>query len=586
MVVIAVAGSTGMMGHTLMRYLASGGHTGVALPRSLEWNERSAPLLEGVDAVVNCVGAIPQRTSDFRDANVGFPLKLADLCREAGVHMIHLSTDCVFEGKAGSVRTSSATPDATSEYGKSKAEADAALSRNENVSIVRASIVGHEDHRAGQHGFLAWVRTQKNGTTVDGYTNHRWNGLTCLEMAKQIVATVERTVYWGGAQHWGTLDVVTKADMVRCVSDTYGKFLTVRNVETERVVFRDLALDVIVEKTVREMIQEQFLWWRSIQNQVVGKRITIIGGTGSLGHSLVDRFQSDNEIQVVSRDELKQLNMERAFPGIHTHLGDMRDHDAICKALRAFDPHIVIVAAALKQIDRCEKLPEECIKTNIQGIQNCLDACEYMHRLNGTLESALLVSTDKACEPTNVYGMSKSVAERMVVNKARLYPAVQWNAVRYGNVVASRGSIIPFLQSFEHSKFLPLTSDRMTRFLMTLPQSVQLIHHALQFGVSGDTFVPASLKAVLIKDVFAHFSKLYAIPIKITGLRPGEKLHETLVSDVEAMRAVKMTIRGHETYVIRHSWAGIDDTQAFHYSSDQCVVEDAIGMLRDMGEDL
>ena len=171
---------------------------------------------------------------------------------------------------------------------------------------------------------------------MDGYTNHTWNGLTCYELATRILDMVEHGTFHAGVQHWGASDVVTKAEMVRTLSDTYGRFLTVNPVAHGEDRHMHLELDVNVGKTVGAMIREQFLWWRS-REHIAGKRITIIGGTGSLGHHLTRFYGERNTIQVVSRDELKQLKMERTFPGIRTHLGDMRDHAAICKALRAFD---------------------------------------------------------------------------------------------------------------------------------------------------------------------------------------------------------------------------------------------------------
>jgi len=301
------------------------------------------------------------------------------------------------------------------------------------------------------------------------------------------------------------------------------------------------------------------------------KTVLIIGGTGSLGQALTRRLCADNQVILFSRDELKQwtLRNEIKDPNVGFVVGDMRDGERLEETLIRHNPHVILIAAALKQVDTCELAPAESIKTNILGVQNLVDAVERnMHRLD-QLETVVMISTDKACAPTNVYGMSKAIAERIVVSCCRNHKTPKFVAVRYGNVLDSRGSIIPlFRHQADHSRAFTLTHPEMTRFLMTLDDSIDLILTSIERGASGTTWLP-ELKAMRIKDLAQLFSEKYDKPVEVIGIRPGEKMHETLISDAESVRSTKVD----GFYILQPSFEPIpQDAEIFDYSSDQDVL--------------
>lgn len=241
------------------------------------------------------------------------------------------------------------------------------------------------------------------------------------------------------------------------------------------------------------------------------KKILLTGGTGSLGSHLVPHFlKSGYEVTVMSRDEDKQSRMMKTYPNVKFILGDVRDYDTCVKATKNKD--IVIHAAALKRIEFGEMFPWECIKTNINGTVNIVNAC-----LKNNVPKLVFVSTDKAVKPINVYGMCKAVAERFVVSRG-------YNAVRYGNVNNSRGSVLPFWKELKRkNKPIPLTNPKMTRFLIDFNEATRMIELAMK-EMNGCIYVP-KLHAANIKDMAECFGK-----VELIGERPGEKLHEELIS--------------------------------------------------------
>ena len=226
---------------------------------------------------------------------------------------------------------------------------------------------------------------------------------------------------------------------------------------------------------------------------------------------------------------------------LHFVIGDIRNYNSVENAILREQPHIIIIMAALKHIDRCEYAIEECLQTNCIGPINVLNAVEKNNDRLTHLESVIMISTDKACEPTNVYGMAKALAESAIVEKSFYLTNRKFVNVRYGNVLNSRGSIIPILHEKgndpEVSEFT-LTHPNMTRFVMTLEQSVELIEYAIFNGESGDTVIPNLISLKLI-DLIEIFSEKYGKPVKITGLRPGEKMLESLISETQSMRLIK-----------------------------------------------
>jgi len=273
-------------------------------------------------------------------------------------------------------------------------------------------------------------------------------------------------------------------------------------------------------------------------------RTLIIGGTGSLGRKLIERLLPLGDVAVYSRDEAKHWTIRNELQtnslsdrrgALEFYVGDVRDPRRVTDVIRQYRPETIIVAAALKQVDTCELSPSESVLTNLIGTQNVTDAVNTLPMAHGI--TVLFVSTDKACAPVNVYGMCKAISERIVTSQARTEPGTaRFMAVRYGNVLESRGSIIPlFKYQAEHADFITVTDPDMTRFVMTLSGAVDLIQLALKHGNSGETWIPV-LPSMRIGDLAEIFSESSGKPIKIIGLRPGEKLHEDLINESESHR--------------------------------------------------
>ena len=270
-------------------------------------------------------------------------------------------------------------------------------------------------------------------------------------------------------------------------------------------------------------------------------RYLIFGGTGSLGKKLIDRLLPTDDVVVYSRDEAKhwtiknELSGHKNIKGLEFFVGDIRDLTRVKDVIRQVRPKTIIIAAALKQVDTCELSPNESVATNLIGTQNVVQAVNEL--APNDLDAVLFVSTDKACAPVNVYGMCKAVSERIVTSQARTgHNHIRYLAVRYGNVLESRGSIIPlFKHQAEHAEFLTVTDPTMTRFVMTLDDSVDLILRALKDGETGTTWIPR-LPAMKIGDLAEIYSERSGKPIRIIGLRPGEKAHEDLINESESVR--------------------------------------------------
>lgn len=284
------------------------------------------------------------------------------------------------------------------------------------------------------------------------------------------------------------------------------------------------------------------------------KNIVVTGGTGSLGKVLVRRLLTGElgrpgKITVFSRDEAKQHEMRLAYQQrriatdetiyhnfeqlLQFRIGDVRDIHSVSTVLR--DAHVVFNAAALKQVPSCEYFPFEAVQTNIVGAENIIRAIRE-HRL--PVETVVGVSTDKACKPVNVMGMTKAVQERLFVRANLDSPQTRFICVRYGNVLASRGSVIPlFHEQIRHGGPVTITTIEMTRFLLSLEQAVDIIFAALQGGFAGETYIPRVPSARVV-DIAEVLIGDRPIETKITGIRPGEKVHEILVSEEEAHRTV------------------------------------------------
>lgn len=292
-------------------------------------------------------------------------------------------------------------------------------------------------------------------------------------------------------------------------------------------------------------------------NYLKNKSILITGGTGSLGNALVDKFlglKVFRKIIIYSRDELKQSQMLKKYSTLNKKdvlrffIGDVRDYDRLNLAFKDVD--LVIHAAALKHVDIAEYNPMEFIKTNIDGASNVVKAC-----LENNIQKVIALSTDKAANPINLYGASKLVSDKIFVSANNIagLNKTRFAVVRYGNVINSRGSVLPFFKSLNktNKNFFPITHVEMTRFFITLEQSVNLIINSLSNSHGGEVIIP-KIPSVKIVDIAKAINP--EKKIKIIGMRPGEKLHEILCSKDEANN----TIEFKEYYILKPTIKYID----------------------------
>lgn len=267
------------------------------------------------------------------------------------------------------------------------------------------------------------------------------------------------------------------------------------------------------------------------------KTILIIGGTGALGKTLTKRYYNSNNIIILSRDEHKHVNMERDYPKITYHIGDVKDINSIRNAIEDYKPHVVINTAALKHVPICESNPYESVNVNILGHQNLIQSVK---RSNHRIETLMFISTDKACSPINVYGMCKAISERLYVDFANSQNDIKVCLCRYGNVLESTGSVIPFFKDLLSNGIteLPITHKDMTRFLLTLDEAVDLIEWSYSHPKSHGNIVIPKIKALKITDIAESLGKAYGdnITLNYVGIRPGEKLHEAMISETESFR--------------------------------------------------
>jgi UDP-glucose 4-epimerase len=285
-----------------------------------------------------------------------------------------------------------------------------------------------------------------------------------------------------------------------------------------------------------------------------GKRVLITGGTGSLGKTLVRRLLSGEmgdpaKVIVFSRDEAKQhfMRMEYQIKAAATdeiiyrnfqrkldfRIGDIRDYHSVASVLREAD--VVFNAAALKQVPTCEYFPYEAVRTNILGAENIVRAIQ---EYNLPVDTVVGISTDKACKPINAMGMTKAIQERIFIQGNIRCPGTRFLCARYGNVLASRGSVIPlFHDQIRGGGPVTITTAEMTRFLLSLDDAVDTIFAAITTGLPGETYVPRAPSA-LVTDIASALIGRRRIDIKFIGIRPGEKIHEILVSQEEAYRTV------------------------------------------------
>lgn len=301
---------------------------------------------------------------------------------------------------------------------------------------------------------------------------------------------------------------------------------------------------------------------------VKNKKILIFGGTGSLGKKLVEIYGKNNDISIFSRDENKHWNMSLHYQNLKFIIGDIREPKSVKNAIIGVQPNIIIIASALKHIDRCEYEVEQAYMTNCLGTINVLDTVRDYHKTLDFLQTVVFISTDKACSPINTYGLTKALAEKAVVEmsyKLQSVTPIKFVSVRYGNVLNSRGSIIEALDNIGKS-ILPeykLNHDDMTRFIMTQQESVALINYAIQDAESGDIVVP-KLKSMNIKDMIELYALKYNKSVVPGKMRPGEKIHEDLLNELEMRRTVDTPFY----YLVKPHYKSHNNDTVFKYSSD------------------
>lgn len=271
------------------------------------------------------------------------------------------------------------------------------------------------------------------------------------------------------------------------------------------------------------------------------KSVLITGGTGSFGKEFVKtilmRFPAVKKIIIFSRDELKQSELRKKYPAdnypqLRFLIGDVRDKDRIKRACEGVD--VIIHAAAIKQVDTAEYNPTECIRTNVDGAENVIHAA-----LECGASNVVALSTDKACAPINLYGATKLVSDKLftAANNIRGSKDIKFSVVRYGNVMGSRGSVIPFFMNKKSDAVLPITHPEMTRFNISLQAGVDMVMYALDHHLGGEIFVP-KIPSYRILDIAEAISPGCETPI--VGIRPGEKLHEEMITDTDSLNTIDL----------------------------------------------
>jgi UDP-N-acetylglucosamine 4,6-dehydratase/5-epimerase len=271
------------------------------------------------------------------------------------------------------------------------------------------------------------------------------------------------------------------------------------------------------------------------------KSILITGGTGSFGKAFVrtvlDRFPGIRRLVIYSRDELKQFEMQQRYspvrhPGLRYFLGDVRDEARLLRALEGID--VVVHAAALKQVPAAEYNPFECIKTNVLGAQNLIEAC-----LSNGVQRVVALSTDKAAAPVNLYGATKLCSDKLFVaaNNIKGKRDIRFSVVRYGNVMGSRGSVVPFFLERRRTGALPITDERMTRFNIELQEGVDMVLWSIEHAWGGEVLVP-KIPSYRITDLATAIAP--ECRQEIIGIRPGEKIHEEMITSSDSFNTVDL----------------------------------------------
>lgn len=323
------------------------------------------------------------------------------------------------------------------------------------------------------------------------------------------------------------------------------------------------------------------------------KSVLITGGTGSFGKKFVETILRDypqvKKIIIYSRDELKQFELKQKYPHsqypqLRFFIGDVRDLERLIRACEDVD--VIIHAAAIKQVDTAEYNPEECIKTNVNGAQNVIKAA-----LTCGVKDVVALSTDKACAPINLYGATKLTSDKLftAANNISGSKDIRFSVVRYGNVMGSRGSVIPFFINKRDSGAteIPITDTRMTRFNISLEEGVAMVMYAIKNHIGGEIFIP-KIPSYKITDIAKAIAP--NLPIKEIGIRPGEKLHEEMITPTDALDTIDLGKyyvimpsvsfkHKREDFIKHHNGKMV--SEGFHYSSDKNEEWETIETMRE-----
>ena len=321
------------------------------------------------------------------------------------------------------------------------------------------------------------------------------------------------------------------------------------------------------------------------------KSILITGGTGSLGKALTKRIFSEfpniKRLVIFSRDEQKQFHMAEEFPvekykSIRFFIGDVRDKERLVRAMKGID--YVIHAAAMKHVHLAEYNPSECIKTNVNGAENVIHAC-----LETEVSRVVALSTDKACAPINLYGATKLTSDKLFVaaNNIKGWTDIRFSVVRYGNVIGSNGSVIPFFIKKKEAGFLPITDPNMTRFNISLDGGVDMVLHALGNAWGGEIFIP-KIPSYKITDVAKAIAP--DTEQKIVGIRPGEKLHEEMITssdsfytyDLGKYYTILPSVTNWNIEEFKKEFGAKKVKEGFTYNSSENNEWDSVESLRDL----
>jgi UDP-N-acetylglucosamine 4,6-dehydratase len=320
-----------------------------------------------------------------------------------------------------------------------------------------------------------------------------------------------------------------------------------------------------------------------------GKSVLITGGTGSLGKALtktiLTKWPKINRLVIYSRDEQKQFQMaqefpEKTYPAIRYFIGDVRDLDRLKRAFTGVD--YVIHAAAMKHVHIAEYNPDECIKTNVGGAENVIKAC-----LASSVTRVVALSTDKACAPINLYGATKLTSDKLFIaaNNIKGKQDIKFSVVRYGNVMGSNGSVIPFFMKKKKENIIPITDIRMTRFNISLQGGVDMVLHALEHSWGGELFVPKipSYRIIDVANAIAPQCEK-----KVIGIRPGEKIHEEMITYSDSFTTYdlgkyfvvlpQVTLWNIEDFISNFNATPVPE--GFHYSSDNNEDWETVDSLR------